>query len=745
MTDPAALEDTDRAGTEHGVEVVDTRTNRIRRPLDLVRLGGLVITLAVLIAFGWFATSTTAGANTDLIRLLGQVPRTPVRYLSRFGAFGVLVVPLVYLLREVIRGQARRLIEALLTGLVAIAVIRGLDLLLDLDKHSVLFRALASVGTAGKTNPLDAYLAAIAALITVTGVTASRFWGRALVAVTALYMFTSFAAAQASLLSLIASIVVGMVVGVAVRYVAGEVNERPDGVRIALDLRARGLDIIRLVRADRRDDEHREYRGWTRDGQQLIVDVLDRDLVAFGAFYSIYRVIRLRTELARPPLLSLERLAERRSLLAYAMMAAHAPIPRLVAGIPCGADTIVLAYEYVDGVPLDQLPDGIDHDQLVELWKSVRNLHVRRITHRGLTMNAITIDVNGHPTLPIPQIGSAFASDLRLSLDRAQLLVTTAQLVGAANAVRAASLVLAPDELAATVPVLQPIAFNRETRLHLKRNPGLLDRLREEIQGATHLEPMELSRVERVRPRTVITIVAAIVAANLLIGQLGSGDLATVVSAVRWRWVPLVLLASAVTYIGAALALTGYVRERLSFTRTVLAQLAASFAAFVTPPAVGGLAVNIRYLRKAGLTPAAATTSVAVCQVVNSLSYFVLLIVFAAATGASSQHNVPIPSWAFIAIGGAVVVLLIALAVPIMRRWLLAKLLPPLREALPRLLDLVTNPIKLTEALVGAVALNAAYITALWCAMRAFDGQANYVSVAVVYLAGAAIGSATLT
>ena len=41
--------------------------------------------------------------------------------------------------------------------------------------------------------------------------------------------------------------------------------------------------------------------------------------------------------------------------------------------------------------------------------------------------------------------------------------------------------------------------------------------------------------------------------------------------------------------------------------------------------------------------------------------------------------------------------------------------------------------------------LNAAYITALWCAVRAFDGQASFVSVAVVYLAGAAIGSAAPT
>jgi uncharacterized membrane protein YbhN (UPF0104 family) len=727
------------------VEVVDIRPARIRRPLDLIRLSGLVITLAVLAGFGALASSTTTGANLDLTRLLSNIPRTPVHALSRTGAFAVLFVPAAYLLSEVIRGQARRLVEGLLTGVVAIAVARGLDALLDLDKRTSLYRALSLVGVARVVQPLDAYLAAIAALLTVIGVTASRFWGRLLIAVTALYMLTSFAAAQASLLSLVVSVVLGMFVGIAVRYLAGEVNERPDARRIATELGHRGLDIARLVRLDRDDDEHREYHAWTRDGQQLLIHVLDRDLVAYGWFYSIYRVIRLRAELTRPPLLSLERLAERRSLLAYAMMAAHAPIPRLVAGIPVGADAIVLAYDYVDGIPIDQLPDGLDHDQLVELWKSVHILQVRRINHRGLTASTIMLARTGQLILPIPQVGSAFASDLRLSLDRAQLLVATAQLVGAANAVRAAAVVLSADDLSGTLPILQPIALNRETRARLRRDPDLLEALRDEITGATHQPALELSRVERVRPRTVITIVAVIVAAYLLIAQLGSVDLATVFSAARWRWVPLVALASAATYVAAALALTGYVRERLSFGRTVLAQLAASFAAFVTPPAVGGLAINIRYLRKANLSSAAATTSVAVWQVVSSFSYFVLLIVFAAATGASAQHNVPIPSWAFIAIGGLVLVLLVALAIPVVRRWLLARLLPPLREALPRLLDLVTSPIKLAEALTGALLLNAAYISALFCAVRAFDYQPSFVSVAVVYFAGAAIGSAAPT
>ena len=55
------------------------------------------------------------------------------------------------------------MVEGLLTGVVAIAAVRGLVLLLDTDKHSALFRALSQVGATRIVQPLDAYLAAIAA------------------------------------------------------------------------------------------------------------------------------------------------------------------------------------------------------------------------------------------------------------------------------------------------------------------------------------------------------------------------------------------------------------------------------------------------------------------------------------------------------------------------------------------------------------------------------------------------------
>ena len=87
----------------------------------------------------------------------------------------------------------------------------------------------------------------------------------------------------------------------------------------------------------------------------------------------------------------------------------------------------------------------------------------------------------------------------------------------------------------------------------------------------------------------------------------------------------------------------------------------------------------------------------------------------------------------------------LALTVPVTRHRILARVMPPLREAAPRLLELLSSPRKLTEAVGGALLLNLFYIAALWCGVRAFGGTLSPVAVAVVYLAGAAVASVAPT
>jgi uncharacterized membrane protein YbhN (UPF0104 family) len=723
------------------VEVVETRPARLHRPLDLIRLTARVAILLLLTGLAVVARDTSAGISSDLARLLGHVPAAVGSALRVVSAFGALAAPLAMIVREIARGYWRRLVAAVLTGLLAIGIVEAVDRILAAFPSSTLHVVLTRGADGTTTQPLDTYLTALFAFAAVLDVGDDARWRRLLPAFTTVYVISAFTSTEASLAALVLSPVLGLVIGTAVRYLVGSVNERPDGRRIAAELGRRGVDVARLEERPPRADGRREYLATTGSGTRLAVRVFDRDLIASGAAYNAYRILRLRAEIAPSPARSLERVAEHSSLLSMAATAAGVRTPRLIAGLSCGPDTVVLVYESVAGAPLQDPTEA----QLDDLWRSVGRLHARSVTHRGLTAGAILVDPDGELVLPVPVNGAMFAGDLRVSLDRVQLLITTAQLAGPERAVTAARRHLTEDELAAVLPVLQPLALPSATRRAVKEHTGLLEELRTEIEKQADLQPPQLANVERFRPRVLVSIVAVLVAGFLIVSQLTSVDLATVFAHATWGWVPFVVLASALTYVAAALSLTGYVKEKLSFPRTVQTQLAASFAGFVTPPAVGGLATNARYLQRAGVPAAGIATSLGLSQAVNAASHVVLLIVFAAATGVSAGEGLPVPGWAFAVLAAVAGLLLLALAIPVVRRWFAARLLPPLRQALSRLLDLLTTPRKLAQALLGALALNGFYIAALWFSVRAFDDSLGIAAAAVVYLAGAAVGSVAPT
>jgi uncharacterized membrane protein YbhN (UPF0104 family) len=210
------------------------------------------------------------------------------------------------------------------------------------------------------------------------------------------------------------------------------------------------------------------------------------------------------------------------------------------------------------------------------------------------------------------------------------------------------------------------------------------------------------------------------------------------------RWILVAFAFSALTYAGAAWQLSGFVLERLSFPRTVLAQLASSFVTLVTPAAVGGAALNVRYLQRRKIPPAVAVASVGASQVVAFILHIVLLVIFVAITGARS-HSLRPPTWAYWVLAGLVVLVLIVLAVPRGRRLLRARLGPALSQVGPRLVGMVQRPSKLAEGVGGALLISASYIFCLAASVLAVGGHIALTSAAVVYLTGAAIGSAVPT
>jgi uncharacterized membrane protein YbhN (UPF0104 family) len=291
------------------------------------------------------------------------------------------------------------------------------------------------------------------------------------------------------------------------------------------------------------------------------------------------------------------------------------------------------------------------------------------------------------------------------------------------------------------VPLLQPVALARSTRHALRRRRDVLPALRKLLLAAVPGAEVAPVRLERIRLRTLLTMVATVAAAYLLAGELERESLSTVLRATDWHWGIVALALSAVTYAAAALSLSGFVADKLDFFRTVLAQLAGSFVTLVTPAAVGGAALNIRYLQRRKIPAPVAAASVGVSQVVAFVLHIVLLVIFAAVTGASAKENIQPPEWAWFVLAGLVVVALAVFAIPAARRVLRARVSPIFGQVLPQLLEVAQHPRKLALGIGGALLLSAAYIGCLEACVAAFGRSVPIASIAVVYLTGSAIGS----
>jgi uncharacterized membrane protein YbhN (UPF0104 family) len=328
-----------------------------------------------------------------------------------------------------------------------------------------------------------------------------------------------------------------------------------------------------------------------------------------------------------------------------------------------------------------------------------------------------------------------------LRLDLAQLIVELALIVGPESSARLAIEKVGGSELVGVLPLLQPVALVRSTRHALRRRRDVLPSVRRELLAAVPGGEVTPVQLERIRPRTLVTLVASIAATYLLAGELAQASLGHLLESADWVWGAVALALSAVTYAAAALSLSGFVAERLNFFRTCLVQLASSFVTLVTPAAVGGAALNVRYLQRRKIPAPVAVASIAVSQVVAFVLHILLLAVVAAIAGTGSDTPIRPPAWSYFVVAGLVALAGAVLAIPAGRRMVRARLSPTFGQVMPRLIEIAQQPRKLSQAFGGALLLNFSYILCLAACVSAFGSSVSLAKIGVVYLTGVALGS----
>jgi uncharacterized membrane protein YbhN (UPF0104 family) len=755
------------------IEVTDQLERRIRKPVDLLRCALSCIEIVALVLAGIAASATTTGVETDIVGASRRLPHALIDVAPKVALIGLFVVPAALGLQLLFRRQLRRVGEAVATGVLAAAAASVADDLLRNPAVARLYDAIImSHPGASDTAALDPYLVGLIAYLTMISLVGRPSWRNALWVTVGVYSIVHIAALGTTVISLLITLAAGRAIGLAVRYGAGSASQRPGARDIAAAMAAAGVRVTairRVLQPSTGVAGSRRYTattpaaatpaGETQEGatpedetqegttgeRSLDVVVYDRDQQAAGAIYRVYRSVRLLGQVSRNAPLSVDHEVERRALLSYAAEDAGAPTPQLRAFVRVGPEASVLAYTHYEGTTLADRNPGCSDAELRNIWDAVSRLHAHRVTHRALTADHILLTGDGQAILLDPGEGDVAATDLQIRLDLSQLLAELALFVGPERAADLAQEKASPGELVAVVPLLQPVVLARSTRHELRRRRDVLPALRKLLIAAVPNGAVVPVRLERIRLRTLVTMVASVVAFYLLAGELERASLGSVLRSADWRWGIAGLALSATTYIGAALALSGFVAARLSFFRTLSVQVAGSFVTLVTPAAVGGAALNIRYLQRKKVPAPVAAASVGLAQVVAFVMHISLLVVFAAIAGTTAKTSIQPPTWAYFVLAGLVVVALVVFALPAGRRLLRARVTPTLGQVLPRLLEVAQQPRKLAEGLGGQLMLTASYILCLAACVAAFGRSVPIAGIAVVYLTGSAIGSVVPT
>jgi glycosyltransferase 2 family protein len=597
--------------------------------------------------------------------------------------------------------------------------------------------------------PGPALLAGAAAVTVAAAPWLSRPWRRAAWITLAAAGAARLAAGTVLPMELVLALATGVTAGAAVLVVLGVPDRRMGAKGIAAELRSAGVPVSTVTPADVETKGSRPFVAVTDDGRRLFIKARGSDQRDADLLYRAYRFARLRNVGDTRPAASLIQAVEHQALVTLMAERSSVHVPKVDRVIKAADGSVLLTMGRVDGGSFDRLPaQQITGEMLQRLWAEVGLLHDAGIAHRSLRTANVMVDGTGQPWLTDFSFAELAATQRQRELDLAELLASLAILVGADRAVAGADAVIGARGLAAATPLLQPTALSAATRHAIARQDGLLAKTRSAAAAAGGRRDQQLAPIQRVRPRTLLTIAAATGAFYLILPKLAQvGSSWRALQSAHWAWLPVVIAMSALTYLASAAALMGGVAGRLPFWPTTWTQLASSFVNRVSPANVGGMALNARYLQKSGVEPGAGVAAVGVNALVGGVVHGILIIVFFfwASRGLTQAFKLPSASKILLGLAVAAAVVGIVLATRRGRRFARTRLLTGLRSAYVSLRAVAVSPVKLTLLLGGSALVTLAYIGGLVASVQAFGGGAGFVEIGAVYLGAAAIAAVSPT
>jgi undecaprenyl-diphosphatase len=527
-----------------------------------------------------------------------------------------------------------------------------------------------------------------------------------------------------------AAITLGWGLGASVHLVFGSPGGRPTRTQIAAALSELGIDATGVELAPVQPVDSTLMLAKDHAGP-LRIRVLGRDEADAQLMANLWRDVFYKD--SGTTTLHLTRLQDVEHQAYTLLLAERAGtrVPEVVVAGKAGPDAALLVERPAEGPRMSEVePKAVTARVLNDAWRQVTRMHSGRVAHGALNARHLVLTDKGVTITDFENAGGA-ASPERRAADVAELLASTAAIVGDDKAIAAALRGVGSAEVAAALPYLQSPALSHEMRAHgrhaRKALKQSLETLRNDAAAAVDTEVPPLQQLYRVNTTSLLMAVGTLIAVFALLSQVGDPEeFYNTIKNADWAWLGVALVLSFLTNFATAVSLMGTVPIPLPLVRTAELQLSMSFSNLAVP-AVGGMAAQIRFLQKQGVDLASAVASGGLLANVGNIFACALLFIVAVALSPTTIHTGDIPVDEVVQIVILIVLLLVIATVLIFKvPKLRTMVLPPVKSAMTTMGHALRSPRRVVELLLGNIVNALMYATVMLFCIYAFGGSINF-------------------
>lgn len=550
-------------------------------------------------------------------------------------------------------------------------------------------------------------------------------------------------------MDLVGGFAIGMFFGGLFNFVFGSKrNVAIPVIKIKKKLRSIGIaaQTVTLAGVDARGSV--PYFVTLQDGGKVFVKVVGRDNnIADWLFKSWRKVIYRRLE-DETPFLTPKRQLEHEAYVSYLAYEAGIRTPKVRGIVQVGDGKWAHAQDMIPGKSLDRVDARKITDRVLEdVWRQVALLHSAHIVHRDLRCANVFLDDRGKPWLIDFGFSEAGLSEESKNRDRAELLASSATLVGCARAVKAAMKVLSRSELDMTSRYLSYAVLSSASTKAIKQQKGLLGELRETLVKSAGLKKEKPINILRVSLRSILMIAA--ITLGIIFVMRERNDLNSSFGAIldgKPHYIMLGALFSFMTYVMAALSYKSLALYPIAYTRMLLVELASSFASKLAPAGAGGLAVNTRFLTKNHHTLTQAGSIAGINNLMGLFGHMSILLtlLLLGSTSVRQAFNVKIslPTWFWLLVGVMLLGLIIFVFAKRMYRHKAVQIVKGIHDTL---VDYRQYPFRLIGSYGASILITLSYATTLYLSALALGQGITPLQTIVVFTVGVAAASITPT